>query len=149
MWMLNFLPDSWLITIVNTTLIISILVLLASTFLSHLPAMGNFAGPAKIIAIIILITAVYFKGSLNNELDWRARVAELEAKVQIAEEKSQQVNTVIEQRVITKTKVVRDTQIVVQEKIREVAATINEKCVIDPAVIEIHNQAAQTPGGAQ
>jgi hypothetical protein len=44
---------------------------------------------------------------------------------------------------------VRDTQIVVQEKIREVEKVINEKCEIDPAVIDIHNHAAETPGDAK
>ena len=100
-------------------------------------------------AIVVLLVSIYFKGSLSNELVWRARVAELEAKIQIAEQKSQKANVIIKNRVITKTKIVREKQIVIQEKIREVEKKINEKCEIDPAVIEIHNQAAGTPGDAK
>ena len=75
--------------------------------------------------------------------------AELEAKIKIAEEKSQKANVIIKNRVITKTKIVREKQIVVEEKIREVEKKINERCELDPAVIEIHNQAAGTPGDAK
>jgi len=147
--MLNFIPDSWLVTLVNSALIGSFVVLMVCIFLSHLPFIGRIAGMAKTAAIVVLLAAIYFKGSLSNELVWRARVAELEAKIKIAEEKSQKVNTVIKNKIITKTKVVHDTQIVVQEKIREVEKVINEKCEIDPAVIDIHNQAAETPGEAK
>ena len=149
MWILNFIPDSWLVALVNAALVGSFVVLLACMFLSHIPFIGRFASMAKTAAIVVLLVSIYFKGSLSNELVWRARVAELEAKIQIAEQKSQKANVIIKNRVITKTKIVREKQIVIQEKIREVEKKINEKCEIDPAVIEIHNQAAETPGDAK
>lgn len=146
MWMLNFIPDSWLVNLVNAALVGSLGTLLASMFLSHVPIIGRIASIAKPASIAVLLASVYFKGSLSNELEWRSRVAELEAKIQIAEQKSAKANVIIKNRVITKTKIVREKQIVIQEKIREVEKQINEKCEIDPAVIEIHNRAAETPG---
>jgi hypothetical protein len=149
MWILNFIPDSWLVALVNSALVGSFVVLLACIFLSHIPFIGRLASMAKTAAIIVLLVSIYFKGSLSNELIWRARVAELEAKIKVAEEKSRKVNTVIKNRVVTKTKIVREKQIVIQEKIKEVEKRVNEKCEIDPAVIEIHNHAAETPGEAK
>lgn len=149
MWMLNFIPDSWLVNLVNAALVGSLGTLLASMFLSHVPIIGRIASIAKPASIAVLLASVYFKGSLSNELEWRSRVAELEAKIKIAEEKSQKANVIIKNRVITKTKIVREKQIVVEEKIREVEKKINERCELDPAVIEIHNQAAGTPGDAK
>lgn len=147
--MLNFIPDSWLTTIVNALLVGSFGTLIASTFFAHVPWIGRFASVAKLASVAVLLGSVYFKGSLNNELVWRSRVAELEAKIKLAEEKSQKANTVIKNRVVTRTKIVREKQIVIQEKIREVEKQINEKCEIDPAVIDIHNRAAETPGEAR
>lgn len=149
MWILNFIPDSWLVALVNSALVGSFVVLLACIFLSHIPLIGRFASMAKTAAIVVLLVSIYFKGSLSNELVWRARVAELEAKIAIAEEKSKKANVIIKNRVITKTKIVREKQIVIQEKIKEVEKRINEKCEIDPAVIDIHNRAAETPGDAK
>ena len=147
--MLNFIPDSWLITIVNLTMAVSVIGLAATWLLSRLPMIGGYAKIIRLVCVGTLLLSVNFKGSLDTELIWRARVAELEAKIAAAEAKSQQVNTIIQTKIVTRTKVVHDTQIVVQEKIREVEKRVNEKCEIDPAVIEIHNQSAETPGEAK
>lgn len=149
MWMLNFIPDAWISAAVNLAIIVSVIGLAATWLLSRFPIIGGYAKIIRLVCVGLLLISVYFKGSLENELVWRARVAELEAKIAAAEAKSQKVNTVIKNKIVTKTRVVHDTQIVVQEKIKEVEKVINEKCEIDPAVIEIHNRAAETPGEAQ
>jgi hypothetical protein len=130
-------------------LLVSLAVIAATWLLSRIPFIAAQAKIIRIVAIALLLGAVYFKGSLENEMVWRARVAELEEKIRVAEAKSQKVNTVIKNKIITKTKVVHDTQVVVREKIKEVEKVINEKCELDPAVIEIHNHAAETPGDKQ
>lgn len=147
MWMLNFIPDAWFIAITNIVLLASVAAIAATWLLSKVPFIAGSAKIVRIIAVLLLLGAVYFKGSLENELVWRARVAELEAKIKIAEEKSRETNTVIETKVVTKTKLVRDTQIVIQEKIKEVERVIDAKCEVDPVVIELLNEAAAMPGG--
>jgi hypothetical protein len=146
MWMLNFIPDSWFVAITNLVLLVSASAIAATWLLSKVPFIAGSARVIRIIAVLLLLGAVYFKGSLENELVWRARVAELEEKVKIAEEKSKQTNTVIETKVVTKTKVVRDTQVVIQEKIKEVERVIDAKCEVDPVVIQLLNEAATMPG---
>lgn len=146
MWILNFIPDSWLIAVTNIVLLASVATIAATWLLSKVPFISNYAKIIRIVSIILLLAAVYFKGGLENELVWRARVAELEEKVRASEEKSRQTNTVIETKVVTKTKVVRDTQIVIQEKIKEVEKVIDAKCEVDPVVIKLLNEAATMPG---
>jgi hypothetical protein len=70
----------------------------------------------------------------------------LEAKVKVAEEKSAQANTKIEYKFIDKVKVVHDTQVVIQERIKEVEKIIDAKCEVPREAIDLLNQAAQTPG---
>ena len=63
----------------------------------------------------------------------------------MAEEKSAAVNTVIEERVKYQTRVIRDNQIVYQDKIIEVAKEVNGQCKLDPRVAEILNGASVYP----
>jgi hypothetical protein len=79
---------------------------------------------------------------------WRERVREVEAKLQVAEKQSAEVNTEIVTRVVTKTKLVQergndiiryiDREVVKnQEVIRFV-----ENCPIPDVIINTHNAAA-------
>ena len=64
------------------------------------------------------------------------------AKVAAAETKSKEVNTVIQEKIVTKTKVVRDTKVVNKEIIKEIEKRIDNECTVSPEVIEILNAAA-------
>ncbi len=100
----------------------------------------------QIVGLVLLIVGVYFKGGVGVELEWRERVRIAEEKVRIAEEKSKEVNTVIQKVYVDKIKTVKDTQIVVQEKIVEKEKIIDAECKVTKDVIDIHNQAAKNPG---
>jgi hypothetical protein len=56
----------------------------------------------------LLSAGIYWYGGYGNEIAWRERVAEMEAKVAAAEKKSQEVNAKIETKVVEKTKVIRE-----------------------------------------
>jgi hypothetical protein len=78
-------------------------------------------------------------------MEWRAKVAELQAKVAAAEAKSKEVNTVIETKVVTKVKHIKDTQIKIRKEIIEKEKLINGECVVPTEAIEILNKAAEKP----
>jgi hypothetical protein len=80
---------------------------------------------------------------MSNEQAWRQRVTELEAQVKVSEVKAESANKEIQIEYRDRIKVVRDTQIVVQEKIREVEKIVDAKCEVAPEAIDILNQAAQ------
>ena len=75
-------------------------------------------------------------------MDWRAKVAELESKVAIAEQKSKEANTQIQTVYVDRVKVVKEKQIVVQEKIKTVEVKIDSQCKITADTIDILNDAA-------
>jgi hypothetical protein len=141
MWLLNFIPNF----VIHLAVAAGVAALLATVFLDKfIPAL--YAMPVKILAIVLLAASLWLEGANYNQQVWMDRVAELEAKVKIAEEKSAQVNTQIEYKFIDKVKVVHDTQVVIQERIREVEKIIDAKCEVPREAIDLLNQAAQTPG---
>lgn len=92
---------------------------------------------------------VYLKGGYSVEMEWRAKVKEVEEKVAVVEQKSQEANVVVQKVYVDKIKVVRDTKIVVQEKIVEVEKIIDAECKVAPEALDILNQAAKNPGASK
>ena len=144
MWLLNFIPDF----IIHLAVLAGLGLLLIDVFFSNLiPVL--YRVPAQILGVVLLAGSLWLEGANYNQQTWLDRVAELEAKVKLAEEKSAQVNTQIEYKFIDRVKVVRDTQVVIQERIKEVEKVIDAKCEVPTEAIELLNQAAQTPGATK
>jgi hypothetical protein len=150
MWMLSWLPDSFLLYVINIVLLVGIVGSFLSFFVLHkilnkFPALAPYHLIIQIVSAALLVVGIYFKGGYSVEMSWREKVADLEAKVKIAEEKSQQVNTVIQTKVVEKIKVVKDVQVVIQDRIVKVKEKIDAECKVAPEAIVIHNDAAKTP----
>ena len=75
---------------------------IASKLVRWIPMMGQYKLPAELVGVVLLVVGAYFYGGHGVQSAWLARVAELEAKVKVAEEKSQQINTVIETKIVEK-----------------------------------------------
>lgn len=146
MWMLAFLPDAFLAWIINTILITGIIGFAASFFFGYvvrwLPAIAPYHLLIQVVSIVLLVAGVYFKGGYSVEMDWRAKVAELESKVAISEQRSKEANTQIQTVYVDRVKVVKEKQIVVQEKIKTVEVKIDSQCKITADTIDILNDAA-------
>ena len=146
MWMLAFIPDALLAWAINTVLIAGIVGFAASFFFGYvvrwLPAIAPYHLLIQVVSIVLLVSGVYFKGGYSVEMAWRERVAELEAKVAIAEQKSKEVNEKIVTVYKDRVKVVKETQVVVQEKIKTVEVKIDSQCKITDETADILNQAA-------
>jgi hypothetical protein len=147
MWLLHFLPDSLLAWFVNTVLILGIIGFAASFFFGYvakyLPQLIPYRMIIQIVSIVLLVAGVYFKGGQSAEMQWRERVRELEAKVAIAEAESKQANVALEEKTKEKVQVVREKQVVIQEKIKTVQVQIDSQCKITAQTLDILNDAAK------
>jgi L-cysteine desulfidase len=120
-----------------------------------IPVYGKYAGVLKPIGIVILVLGVWLRGGYDTEMAWRAKVAEAEARVAAAEQKSQETNTVIEQKIVEKTKVIKGkTEYITQYLDREVVKKEEiikyiEQCPVPKEIIDIHNQAAELNKAAE
>lgn len=144
--MLSFLPDAFLVWIINIVLLAGIVGTTVSILFKFairwIPWIIPYRTLLQVISIALLLAGVYFKGGLAIEQEWRARVKDLEAKVAIAEEQSKTANTKIEKVYIDRVKVVKDTQVVIQEKLKTVEVKIDAQCKVVPEAINILNDAA-------
>ena len=143
-WMLSLIPDSIFVWIYYIMLTLGVGLYVASKLVKWLPLMGQYKLPAELVGVVLLVVGAYFYGGHGVQQAWLARVAELEAKVKIAEEKSQQVNTVIQEKVVTKIKVVKENVYVNREIIKEVAGKqLDASCSLPKSTVSLHDSASR------
>ncbi len=148
MWMLSFIPDSFLLWVVNVILLIGIVGSLLSFFLLHrivrwFPALAPYHLLIQIISIALLVAGVYFRGGYDTEASWREKLRVAEEKARIAEEQAKVVNEKIVIQYRDRVKTVKENVIVYQDKIKEVEKIINQECKVAPEAIDILNNAAK------
>jgi preprotein translocase subunit SecF len=144
MWMLTFIPDSILHAFVNLVFYAGIITSLLG-FVFNFSYLRPYRLIVQVVGIMLLVAGVYFKGGYEVEMQWRARAAELQAKVDAAVVKSQETNTVIKTKVVTKIKKIKEVQVQLQKEIVEKEKIINGECVVPKEAIEILNKAAEGP----
>ena len=138
-WMLGLLPD-WFWTLL---LVASIVAIGLSKFIAPYKLSLRWGGLAG------LILSIWCLGAASNEEKWQERVKELEAKLLAAENKSHEENVKIEEKVVTKTKVIKEKgQDIIKYIDRELVKNNEiikyvEICPLPKDVIEIHNSAVR------
>ena len=142
-WMISLIPDGIIVWVINTVLLTGLIATLVSFFIKFIPFVNSYKLPIQILGIILLAIGLFFKGGYATEMMWRERVAAMEEKIAEAEVKSAKTNTVIQKVYVDKVKVVRDTQYVIQERIKEVEKLIDKECKVAPEAVDIHNDAAK------
>ena len=148
MWMLSFVPDSLLIWIVNTILIIGAVGSFLSFFVLHrllnkIPALAPYYLLIQVVSAVLLIAGIYFKGGYDVEASWREKLRVAEQKAQLAEAQAKEANSKIQTKIVEKVKVVKENTIVYRDRIKEVETIIDKECKVAPEAIDIHNAAAK------
>jgi hypothetical protein len=143
-WMLSLIPDSIFVWIYYIFTIAGFSLYIGSKLVKWIPMIGQYKLPAELAGVVLLVVGAYLFGGHNVQQAWLARVAELEAKVKVAEEKSQQVNKVIETKVVTKIKVVKENVYVNREIIKEVAGKqLDASCTLPKSTVSLHDSASR------
>lgn len=107
-WFMALLPDSLLMWVFYACFFAGIALILASWFVSFIPLINRYRFPTQIVGILAYGLGAFLLGGHGIEMIWRERVAELEKKVAAAEAKSQQINTVIETKIVEKVKIIKE-----------------------------------------
>ena len=146
MWLLHFLPDSFLQFVVHAVLIAGLIGTAIFYFLLgkiSIPFLGQYIRLGKIISIILLVSGLYFEGGYSNEMQWRERVREMEAKVAKAEQESKEANAALDKKSAEKVKVIQGKQVIVKQYIDREVAKYDNSCVIPKEFIKAHNDATE------
>jgi len=161
-WMFGLLPDTFLNWFYWAIIAAGVSGVLAGWLGKWIPFYGNYVKILQPIGVVLLVLGVWLRGGYDTEMVWRAKVAEAEARIAAAEQKSQETNTVIEEKVVEKTKVIKgkteyitkyidklETKEIIKEvqgpervRVEEVIKYI-ENCPVPKEIIDIHNQAAE------
>lgn len=151
MWILKWLPD-WIFYGILFLGIVGLISTYLVNFLSKfIPQLYIYKTPIQIISIIMIVYGVFMVGAIHNNEQWEARVKELEDKVKIAEEKSEEVNTQIVEKIVTRNKIIKEKgDEVIQYIDREVVKYDTKflpggECEIPKEFIQSINKAAERP----
>ena len=144
-WMLSLIPDDILVWAYYVLTGLGVSLYVISKLVKLIPFMGQYKFPVEIIGVAILAIGCYLLGGYGVEMSWRDRVKEMQAKVAAAEEKSQQVNTVIKEKIVYKTKIVEKKTVEYVDRIKEIAKEVDAKCEVDTRVIDALNKASEDP----
>ena len=151
MWILHFLPDALILWICNIVLLAGILLTMTAFFIKRIPVINQYRIPAQVLGIALLVAGVYWRGGYAIEMEWRERVAEVEARVAAAEAKSAEENVKIVTKVVTKTQVIRTRGADIVKYVDREIVRYDEKfakggmCEIPQEFIKAHNSAAEAP----
>jgi len=151
MWILHFLPDALILWICNTVLLAGLVLTTVAFFIKNIPVINQYRIPAQVLGIALLVVGVYWRGGYAIEQEWRARVAEVEARVAAAEAQSKEANTKIVTKVVTKTQVIRTRGEDIIKYVDREIVKYDEKfapggvCEIPQEFIKAHNTAAEQP----
>lgn len=143
--MISLFFASWIEYLIHAILIIGVVGTFGGALLSKIPFIGQYGNIIKGVSVIALIAGIFFEGYNFALSDYRAKVKEFEEKVAVAEQQAKDANGKIETKIVERVKVVKDTQYVIQEKIKEVEKRIDAECKVTPEAIDILNEAARTP----
>lgn len=164
MWILSVLPEIAIHLIFSAGVIMT----LAGFVLGFIPFINRYKLPIQILGILVLALGIYLEGGLADNKEWQLKVAEMEVKVKEAEAKSATKNVEIQEKVVTKTQIVKEKgkdiihyvdRIVTKEIPKEIPGPEREKivevikyvenCPVPQLLIDQHNAAAVLNKAAQ
>jgi uncharacterized membrane protein (DUF106 family) len=145
MFILSILPEA----LIHIIFILGILGTIAGFVLGFIPFVKTYQLAIQICSIVVLVFGVYLEGGLADYKEWELRVKEMEAKVAQAEAKSANTNVEIQEKIVEKTKVIRekgkdivkyiDKEVVKKEEVIKYI----ENCPVPKEIIDLHNQATE------
>jgi hypothetical protein len=154
-WMINLIPDAvlnwvyWLIIAAGATGVI------ASWLGRWIPFYGNYVKILQPVGIVLLVLGVWLRGGYDVEMSYRARVKEMQDKVEAANLASAAAAQRIEVKVEEKTKVIKGkTEYITKYIDREVVKNQEiikyiENCPVPKEIIDVHNQATELNKAAE
>lgn len=134
MWILNVIPAF----VFYAVIVIAILAIITNNLLPLIYRM-----PSNLLMSIFLGISTWSLGVKWQQDIFTQKWEELEHKAQLAEEKAKLATSRVEYVFLDRVKTVKETQVVVQQQLKEVKVHIDKNCKIVPEVVELHNKAAR------
>ncbi len=141
--MILWLLSTWVSYIVHAALIVGVVGTFFGSILNKVPFINTYASIVKAIAMPLLIVAIFAEGYLYASKSWIEEAKKFEEKVKVAEQQSKDANAKLSKALTEKNKEIKQQQVIIQEKIKEVQVKVNADCKVAPEAIKILNEAAK------
>ena len=141
MWTL--LPAGLTHWVVNLMLAAGLAGLLAGWIGRWIPFFDAYARLLKPLGIVLLLVGVFLKGGEANNDMWLAKIAALEAKIAVSEQKSKDANVKLAGVIKEKNQAIQESKTAVQSRLKRDAVKIDAECKLDPEAVEILNESAR------
>ena len=140
LWFIQLIPTSWLEFAALMILIVGAVMFFAGQIFKYVPFVKAYNFPLRVIGFILLLAGAYFNGGLGVEMEYRARIEEMQKRVELAEEESRKANSQIEKVIEQQTVVIKqDTEETLAE-IERLKSEINANCELTPEMIILYNK---------
>ena len=145
--MLSFIPDSWIQLAVHIIFGLGvaglILTWLIQNVFDHFTGLIPWIKTIRWVSIVLFVSGLYFEGGIGVESEWRSRVAQLEAKIKVAEQQSKDANDKLKNQVVSKVKIIKINSASNKEYITQNKEVIDAECSLNDKAIVIYNNAVK------
>jgi hypothetical protein len=148
-FILHWLPDWFTLWAIYIACALGVGLYVFSKLISWIPGFNQYKLLAEILGIVLLSVGMYFSGGHHVEQIWKDKVKEVEGKLAIAEEKSQQVIIKVETQVVERIKVVKQRVEVIKKEIEIQKEIVNAECKVNDTAVELYNKAISDPAGEE
>jgi len=143
LWFIQLIPTSWLEFAALMILIVGAVMFFAGHIFKYTPFVKQYNFPLRVIGFILLLAGAYFNGGLGVEMEYRARIEEMQKRVELAEEESRKANSQIERVIEQQTVVVKEDTAETLAEIERLKAEINANCELTPEMIILYNKGVE------
>jgi hypothetical protein len=138
-WMLQLIPDSIFVWITYALFLAGVVLYIASKLVAWLPFINRYKIAAELSGVAALVVAAYFYGGV----EYRQMIADLKARVAVAEKQSKDANVALEKKTKEKVQVIKETVYVNKTIIKETAGRqIDSQCVLPRSAVSLHDSAS-------
>jgi len=140
LWFIQLIPTSWLEFAAFMILVVGAVMFFAGQIFRFLPFVKQYNFPLRLLGGLLLLAGAYFNGGLGVEMEYRARIEEMKARIEVFEQKSAEENRKIEQEIVTETQIIKQDTDATLAEIARLKEQINSSCELTSDMIELYNK---------
>jgi hypothetical protein len=143
MWFLSFIPDWILQWAIHGLVIIGLVLTFIASLVKFIPVIQPYALVGRQLGIVLLVVGVFFEGGYATEMSYRARIAEMQAKIKEAEIKSAKVNEKLASEVSKNKELIKEKVNRNDKDIEAKRQAINAECKLSDDAWVLYNRAIE------
>ena len=143
MWFLSFIPDWILQWAIHGLVILGLVLTFIGSIVRFIPVIQPYALVGRQLGIVLLVIGVFFEGGYATEMSYRARIAEMQAKIKEAEIQSAKANEKLAAEVSKNKELIKEK---VNRNAKDIEAkreAINAECKLSDDAWVLYNRAVE------